>query len=472
MGPPVSCSQHLTVSSNSLLHCLGQAVDNHRPLAIALIAPSGAGKTYTIHTTLTNLNISCVSLSPSTLSSNLPGVIESHLSYHFHSCNPRRVLLLDHIDLFLSTATTPTSRRLLASLIYHLSHPTSQSPIFLCTAPTSHSIPPPLHTFLHFITLPLPTFSDRLNRCLSVSPLPHSPHHIASVTPGYSHANLTSLFSLLLSQPEKPLSSLLDLSRPSHLLPPPPPPPTLYGLHSQIRQLKQLLHVSFQILSPPSPILHSLGVFRGAVLHGPTGCGKTALTALAASLLPPNSVNVITLEATNVVTSEIGAAERTLRSVFEQARQIAPTLLIVENLDVLGGRRDLAHGQVAEAFGRILSTMLTEIDGVEEASQGVFVLATTRDLDLIDDALIRPGRLEVYIEVDTPDDDARACILKNFFTQKGYQVDTLGLDIDHFISQSKGWTAPDVFAYGRQKIAENAQQQLQSLHVDSVTLTI
>lgn len=331
--------------------------------------------------------------------------------------------------------------------------------------------------------------------------------HIAAVTPGFVHADFCQLFSAVELQLKIPRGanggeiqtrlvgflsgpqfcetvksvtpSLLTTSVGSSAFAPDGTSSvttdTLYGLDSAIERFRECITAVFVSsthnssmkdpqLTTSIRILQALGTFRGLILHGPTGCGKTAMTRLASSLLAKNTVNFLHVDSTSIVSSVIGEAERKLTKLFAVARAIAPSLLVLENIDVLAPSRDLVEGDggsASEAFNRLLSTFLTQIDGVhwrnEEAP--VFIIATTRSLKLTDSALLRPGRFEIHIGVHPPDALSRVRILKAFLESKNVQLrEGLGKKIqfnfDNFKADSHGWTAPDVFAFGRELLMD------------------
>jgi len=141
----------------------------------------------------------------------------------------------------------------------------------------------------------------------------------------------------------------------------------------------------------------------GILLHGPPGTGKTLL---ARALAHESGVNVIHVRGPELLDRYVGESERAVREVFERARQVAPTLVFFDEIDALAGRR-AGEGDVTE---RIVSQLLTELDGLSE-SASLVVLAATNRKDTIDPALLRPGRFDTHIEVTAPDAAARRAIL-------------------------------------------------------------
>ncbi|MEU5937705.1 AAA family ATPase [Micromonospora sp. NPDC047548] len=145
---------------------------------------------------------------------------------------------------------------------------------------------------------------------------------------------------------------------------------------------------------------------RGVLLYGPPGCGKTYLvTALAGS----GRANVLSVKGAELLSKWVGESERAVRELFRRAREAAPTLVFLDEVDALAPVR----GQASDGgtTDRVVAALLTELDGVE-ALRNVVVVGATNRPDLIDPALLRPGRLERLVYVPPPDGPARAEILR------------------------------------------------------------
>ncbi|WP_229401016.1 AAA family ATPase [Micromonospora okii] len=145
---------------------------------------------------------------------------------------------------------------------------------------------------------------------------------------------------------------------------------------------------------------------RGVLLYGPPGCGKTYLvTALAGS----GRANVLSVKGAELLSKWVGESERAVRELFRRAREAAPTLVFLDEVDALAPVR----GQASDGgtTDRVVAALLTELDGVESLRNVVVIGATNRP-DLVDPALLRPGRLERLVYVPPPDGAARAEILR------------------------------------------------------------
>lgn len=144
---------------------------------------------------------------------------------------------------------------------------------------------------------------------------------------------------------------------------------------------------------------------KGVLLYGPPGCSKT----LAAKALATESgVNFLTIKGPEIFNKYVGESERKIREIFRKARAAAPSILFIDEIDALGGDRD--EGTGTNASSNVLTSLLNELDGVEELNGVVVVGATNRPTE-IDPALLRPGRLDSHIYVSPPDFEARLHIL-------------------------------------------------------------
>ncbi|MEV0649254.1 AAA family ATPase [Phytomonospora sp. NPDC050363] len=169
---------------------------------------------------------------------------------------------------------------------------------------------------------------------------------------------------------------------------------------------------------------------RGVLLYGPPGCGKTYLVkAIAGS----GRANVLSVKGAELLTKWVGESESSVRDLFRRARQAAPTLIFLDEVDALAPVR----GQSTDGgtTDRVVAALLTELDGVEDLRNVVVIGATNRP-DMIDPALLRPGRLERIVYVPPPDATARTAILRS--ASKGVplssdvDLDVLGADLELF----------------------------------------
>ncbi|MGC4754847.1 AAA family ATPase [Micromonospora trifolii] len=180
---------------------------------------------------------------------------------------------------------------------------------------------------------------------------------------------------------------------------------------------------------------------RGVLLYGPPGCGKTYLvTALAGS----GRANVLSVKGAELLSKWVGESERAVRELFRRAREAAPTLIFLDEVDALAPVR----GQSTDGgtTDRVVAALLTELDGVETLRNVVVVGATNRP-DLVDPALLRPGRLERLVYVPPPDGPARAEILRAASRQVPLAPD---VDLPALGDELTGFSAADCAALIRE----------------------
>ena len=142
----------------------------------------------------------------------------------------------------------------------------------------------------------------------------------------------------------------------------------------------------------------------GVLLHGPPGTGKTLL---AEAIAGESGVNFVRVAGPEVLDQYVGESEQAIRDLFDRARQTAPAIVFMDEVDAIASRRGEGH----EVTERVVSQLLTELDRAAD-HPNLVVLAATNRKDDIDPALLRPGRLEQHIEVPNPDEHAREEILK------------------------------------------------------------
>ena len=177
--------------------------------------------------------------------------------------------------------------------------------------------------------------------------------------------------------------------------------------------------ISRPIANPQLFEAMGLKVSVGVLLFGPPGCGKTLVAKAVAN---DSGANFISIKGPELLNKYVGESERAVRQVFSRARAAAPCVLFFDELDALAPRRgsDTSSGPAE----RVVNQLLTEMDGVD-GRQGVFLMAATNRPDIIDPALLRPGRLEKILYVPLPAPEGRASILEALTRST-----PLGADVD------------------------------------------
>ncbi|MDT5041265.1 MAG: hypothetical protein QOE51_2250, partial [Actinoplanes sp.] len=197
---------------------------------------------------------------------------------------------------------------------------------------------------------------------------------------------------------------------------------------------------------------------RGVLLFGPPGCGKTYLVKAIAGT---GKANVLSVKGAELLSKWVGESERAVRELFRRARVAAPTLVFLDEVDALAPTR----GQATDGgtTDRVVAALLTELDGVESLRNVVVIGATNRP-DLIDPALLRPGRLERLIYVPPPDAEARTAILRA--SSKSVPLDE-AVDLPALGAELDGFSAADCAALIRESALAAMRQSL-----DAATITV
>jgi transitional endoplasmic reticulum ATPase len=197
---------------------------------------------------------------------------------------------------------------------------------------------------------------------------------------------------------------------------------------------------------------------RGLLLYGPPGCGKTFLVkAIAGS----GQANVLSVKGAELLSKWVGESESGVRELFRRAKQAAPTLIFLDEVDALAPTR----GQSTDGgtTDRVVAALLTELDGVEQLRDVVVIGATNRP-DLIDPALLRPGRLERLVYVPPPDAEARTAILTT--AVKKVPLDP-SVDLVDLGKRTEGFSAADCAALVREAALTAMRESMQAVTVTS-----
>jgi len=177
---------------------------------------------------------------------------------------------------------------------------------------------------------------------------------------------------------------------------------------------------------------------KGLLLFGPPGTGKTMIAKAVAT---NSEANFISIKGPELLSKWVGESEKGIREVFRKARQASPCVVFFDELDSVAPRRSTGGGD-SHVGERIVSQLLTEMDGLEDL-KGVVVIGATNRPDIIDEALLRPGRFDRMLEVPLPDNDAIKDILKIHIAKK--PVDKT-VDLDKLVELTKGYSGADLAA--------------------------
>ena len=176
---------------------------------------------------------------------------------------------------------------------------------------------------------------------------------------------------------------------------------------------------------------------KGIMLYGPPGTGKTLVAKAVAT---ESEVNFISVKGPELLSKWVGESERGVREVFRKARQAAPCIIFFDEIDSIVPPRGRDLG--SNVTERVVSQILTELDGLESLKDVVVIAATNRP-DMVDPALMRPGRIDRILYIPNPDKEAREAILRIHTKGKPLAED---VDISKLADQTEGYSGADIAA--------------------------
>jgi transitional endoplasmic reticulum ATPase len=212
------------------------------------------------------------------------------------------------------------------------------------------------------------------------------------------------------------------------------------GLDDVKRELQEAVEWPLKYPELYSKIGHT--VPKGILLHGASGTGKTLLAKAVAT---ESEANFISVKGPELLSKWVGESERGVREVFRRARQASPCVIFFDEIDAIAptrGRMEGGGGAASGTSDRIVSQILTEMDGISEL-HGVVVLAATNRPDMVDPALMRPGRFDRIIVVPNPDSQTRKKIIKIHSEGKPMGPD---IDLQRIADMTDGFSGADTSA--------------------------
>jgi len=208
------------------------------------------------------------------------------------------------------------------------------------------------------------------------------------------------------------------------------------GLENVKRELQEL--VQYPVEHPEKFIKFGMQPSRGVLFYGPPGCGKTLL---AKAIANECQANFISVKGPELLTMWFGESEANVRDIFDKARAAAPCVLFFDELDSIAKSR--GGGSSSDAGGaadRVINQILTEMDGMG-AKKNVFIIGATNRPDIIDSAILRPGRLDQLIYIPLPDEKSREAILKANLRKSPVAQD---VDLGFLAKMTNGFSGADL----------------------------
>ncbi|GAA1570927.1 AAA family ATPase [Dactylosporangium maewongense] len=399
-------------------------------LGVLITGPAGSGKSALVHAVAASVGARVVPLwAPelAALTNNAAAARLREAAGEVRAARPAILLVADVEALAPRDQPGPLStvfRQLIGELV-------REGEAVVCTTSRPESVDPSLHSpglLAHGIAVPLPDAALRREQLAVLTrgmPLDDDVRldDIAGRTPGFVAADLAALSreagvraalrhrrdgdgtgvlmadfeaALEVVRPTSMAESSLELAK-----------VTLDDVGDMVEVKQTLTESVLWPLSYPDAFSR-LGIEppRGVLLYGPPGCGKTYLVKAIAGT---GKANVLSVKGAELLSKWVGESERAVRELFRRAREAAPTLVFLDEVDALAPTR----GQATDGgtTDRVVAALLTELDGVESLRNVVVIGATNRP-DLVDPALLRPGRLERLVFVPPPDAEARTEILR------------------------------------------------------------
>lgn len=226
-----------------------------------------------------------------------------------------------------------------------------------------------------------------------------------------------------------------------------------------LKEIKQELMESVEWPIKKPEVFTKMGIKppRGVLLYGPPGCGKTLLARAVAT---ESEANFISIKGPEIFSKWVGESEKAIREIFRKGRTAAPAIIFFDELDAIVPRRGLGYGD-SGASERVISQLLTEIDGIESL-QNVLVIAATNRPDMLDPAVLRPGRFDRMIYVPSPDLDSLREIFKIHTHTMPLSRD---VDLDELSRKAQGYSGADVEAICREAAIDALRTDMDSTEV-------
>ncbi|GMS80961.1 hypothetical protein PENTCL1PPCAC_3136, partial [Pristionchus entomophagus] len=460
---------------------LFKAIGIKPPRGILLFGPPGTGKTLIARAVANETGAFFFLLNGPEIMSKMAGESESNLRKAFEECekNSPAILFIDEIDAIApkrEKAHGEMEKRIVSQLLTLMDGMKKRSHVVVMAATNRpNSIDPALRRFGRFdreIDIGIPDAVGRLE-VLRI----HTKNmklgedvdleQVANECHGYVGADLASLCSEAALQQIREKMELIDLeddtidaevlnslavsmenfrfalgkAAPSALRETVVETPNVTwtdigGLTNVKRELQEL--VQYPVEHPEKYLKFGMQPSRGVLFYGPPGCGKTLL---AKAIAHECQANFISIKGPELLTMWFGESEANVRDIFDKARSAAPCVLFFDELDSIAkARGGGSGGDAGGAADRVINQILTEMDGIG-SKKNVFIIGATNRPDIIDSAILRPGRLDQLIYIPLPDEASRLQIFKANLRKTPISPD---LDLGFLAKSTVGFSGADL----------------------------
>ncbi|MGI0002075.1 MAG: CDC48 family AAA ATPase, partial [Nitrososphaeraceae archaeon] len=452
------------------------------PKGILLHGPPGTGKTLLAKAVASESNAHFISISGPEIMSKFYGESEARLREIFKEAKEKApsIIFIDEIDSIApkrEEVTGEVERRVVSQLLSVMDGLEARGKVIVIAATNRpNAIDPALRRpgrFDREIEIKVPDKRGRLEILqIHTHNMPLDPnvdqHRVAAVTHGFVGADLEylckeaamkclrRLLPELNLEDEKLAPEVLDklavtmsdfdnsikdimpsAMREVYLESPDIPWTEIGGLEEVKRELQEAVEWPLRYPNLYKQLSHTIP--KGILLHGPSGTGKTMLAKAVAT---ESEANFISVKGPELISKWVGESERGIREIFRRARQASPCVIFFDEIDSIAPTRG-GGNTGGGSIERMVSQLLTEMDGIQKDIHGVVVLAATNRVDMIDSALLRPGRFDKIVNVPKPDVNTRQKILEIHTKGK-----PLGRDIElrRIAEVTEGFSGADVSA--------------------------
>jgi transitional endoplasmic reticulum ATPase len=447
------------------------------PKGILMYGPPGTGKTLIARAIANETGARFALVNGPEIMSKLAGESENNLRKIFKEAqkNSPSIIFIDEIDAIApkrEKSQGEVERRIVSQLLTLMDGLNSRSTVIIIGATNRpNSIDPALRRFGRFdreIEIGVPDFVGRLEIlriCTKKILLEKGVdlEKIAKETHGYTGSDLSSLAAEAALQQIREKMYLFDLDsdtlsiealnslavtqsnfeyamrntdpsslRETVLQIPNVSWDDIGGLEGVKEELIEM--IKYPVEYPDKYLKFGMNPSRGVLFYGPPGCGKTLLAKAVAGM---SNANFISVKGPELLTMWVGESEANLRDVFDKARAASPCVIFFDELDSIARTRGSGHDKGAT---QILNQMLTEMDGMN-AKKNVFVIGATNRPDIIEPALLRPGRLDQLIYIPLPDEKCRYKILESLLKKSTLDGN---IQIDEIVRCTPGFSGADL----------------------------